>query len=94
MHVLGSGAPGSQNGFINSGHYRDAAYWHTNSTNVARTNELMKSLTAMFEHKTDVVSVIQIINEYVYSSPLAGEAGCLIYFFPRHLELQDSERLF
>ncbi|KAF8200321.1 exo-1,3-beta-glucanase [Pholiota molesta] len=58
------GAAGSQNGFINSGHFRDAAsYWHTNSTNVERTNNLMKTLTSMFEDKSNVVSVIQVINE-------------------------------
>ncbi|KJA13867.1 glycoside hydrolase family 5 protein [Hypholoma sublateritium FD-334 SS-4] len=71
VHVIIAphGAPGSQNGFINSGHFRDAAYWHTNVTNVARTNALMECLAAMFVHKTDVVSVIQVMNENPGLSP-------------------------
>ncbi|KAF8968789.1 exo-beta-1,3-glucanase [Flammula alnicola] len=57
------GAPGSQNGYIVSGHQRDAAYWHTNQTYVDRTTAIMKKLTAMFEDKTNVVPIIQVMNE-------------------------------
>ncbi|PPQ82283.1 hypothetical protein CVT25_008433 [Psilocybe cyanescens] len=57
------GAPSSQNGFINSGHFRDAAYWHKNQTSVDRTVNVMKTLTAMFEDQTDIVSIIQVMNE-------------------------------
>ncbi|KAF8968788.1 exo-1,3-beta-glucanase [Flammula alnicola] len=57
------GAPGSQNGFTNSGHHRNTSYWYTNQTYVDRTTTVMKRLTAMFADKTTVVPIIQVMNE-------------------------------
>ncbi|CAE6442981.1 unnamed protein product [Rhizoctonia solani] len=58
------GAPGSQNGFDNSGK-RGSATWHTNSQNVARTNAIIKTLAAEFSKPeyTDTVTSIAPLNE-------------------------------
>ena len=39
------------------------SYWHTNSTNVERTYKIMNELSTMFEAKSNVVSIIQVMNE-------------------------------
>ncbi|KAG8732973.1 exo-1,3-beta-glucanase [Ceratobasidium sp. 414] len=58
------GAPGSQNGFDNSGR-RGSATWHTNSQNVARTNAIIKMLAAEFskDQYTSTVTSIAPLNE-------------------------------
>ncbi|KAL5638947.1 hypothetical protein ACGC1H_003349 [Rhizoctonia solani] len=58
------GAPGSQNGFDNSGK-KGAVTWHTNSQNVARTNAIIKTLAAEFskEEYADTVTSIAPLNE-------------------------------
>ncbi|TFK84199.1 glycoside hydrolase family 5 protein [Polyporus arcularius HHB13444] len=57
------GAPGSQNGFDNSGHRISFPQWHSNSTNIARTNAVLKTITSLFINDQDVVSVIAPLNE-------------------------------
>ncbi|KAI0756357.1 exo-beta-1,3-glucanase [Daedaleopsis nitida] len=57
------GAPGSQNGFDNSGHRISFPQWHSNSTNVARTNSVIKQITKAFINDQDTVSVIAPLNE-------------------------------
>jgi glucan 1,3-beta-glucosidase len=42
------GAPGSQNGFDNSGHRVSYPGWHTESDAVARTNAVIKTLASKF----------------------------------------------
>lgn len=42
-----------------------SSYWHTNQTYVNRTISIMETLTSMFENKSDVVPIIQIMNESV-----------------------------
>ncbi|KAJ6575428.1 exo-beta-1,3-glucanase [Mycena capillaripes] len=55
------GAPGSQNGFDNSGHRGDAE-WALNSNNVARSSAIIKTLAAKYNnHPT--VTVIAPLNE-------------------------------
>ncbi|KAF9486591.1 glycoside hydrolase family 5 protein [Pholiota conissans] len=57
------GAPGSQNGFINSGHTLNAPGWPQNQTNIDHTTALIKRLVAMFKDKVDVVPIIGVLNE-------------------------------
>lgn len=58
------GAPGSQNGFDNSGR-RGSATWHQNSQNVARTNAIIKTLSTEFSKDQYAQSVVGIapLNE-------------------------------
>ncbi|KAG8784759.1 exo-1,3-beta-glucanase [Ceratobasidium sp. 428] len=58
------GAPGSQNGFDNSGR-RGSATWHTNSQNVARTNAIIKTLATEFskDQYASTVTSIAPLNE-------------------------------
>ncbi|PPR01920.1 hypothetical protein CVT24_001259 [Panaeolus cyanescens] len=57
------GAPGSQNGFDNSGQRMDSPTWHTKQSNVDRTNAVIKRLASMFAGSTGVVPVIAPLNE-------------------------------
>ncbi|KAJ8474805.1 hypothetical protein ONZ45_g15825 [Pleurotus djamor] len=57
------GAPGSQNGFDNSGQKKSFPGWHSNSTNVARTNAIIKRLASMFSGQTSTVPIIAPLNE-------------------------------
>ncbi|TDL20936.1 exo-beta-1,3-glucanase [Rickenella mellea] len=57
------GAPGSQNGFDNSGHRISFPTWHSNQTNIARTNAIIKTLANMFKSNTNVVPIIAPLNE-------------------------------
>lgn len=57
------GAPGSQNGFDNSGQKMSYPTWHTNSDNIARTNAIMKTLASSYSGQTDVVTGIAPLNE-------------------------------
>lgn len=51
--------------FDNSGHRVSTPAWHSNATNVARTDAIMKTIASMFINDQDVVSSIQPLNEYV-----------------------------
>ncbi|GJE86367.1 glycoside hydrolase family 5 protein [Phanerochaete sordida] len=57
------GAPGSQNGFDNSGQRMPVPGWHSNYTNVVRTNAVVKEIAAMFAGQEDVVPIIAPLNE-------------------------------
>ncbi|KAF9070839.1 exo-beta-1,3-glucanase [Rhodocollybia butyracea] len=57
------GAPGSQNGFDNSGHRIAFPGWHSNATNVARTNAIIKTIANMFKDSSSVVPIIAPLNE-------------------------------
>ncbi|PIL31368.1 hypothetical protein GSI_06067 [Ganoderma sinense ZZ0214-1] len=57
------GAPGSQNGFDNSGHRVSTPQWHSNQTNIQRTDAIIKTIASMFINEQDVVSVIAPLNE-------------------------------
>lgn len=65
------GAPGSQNGFDNSGQ-KDALNWHRSTTNVARTNAVIKRLAKQFANQADVVSSIAPLNEPASFKDRAG----------------------
>lgn len=65
----GKGAPGSQNGFDNSGQKLNYPGWHSNSTNVDRTKAIVKTLAGLFAGNTGNVPVIEPLNELVPSSP-------------------------
>ncbi|THH06679.1 hypothetical protein EW145_g3919 [Phellinidium pouzarii] len=56
-----SGAPGSQNGFLNSGQTLAVPGWSTNATDVSRTDAIIQTIAGMFDK--DVVSVIEPLNE-------------------------------
>ncbi|KIJ53493.1 glycoside hydrolase family 5 protein [Sphaerobolus stellatus SS14] len=66
------GAPGSQNGFDNSGQRMSSPHWHTNNTNVQRTDNIIKTLANMFKDQTDTVTVIAPLNE-----PAGFDSGVL-----------------
>lgn len=57
------GAPGSQNGFDNSGQKMAFPQWHTNANNVARTDAIIKTLASRYATNTNVVAVIAPLNE-------------------------------
>ncbi|KAF8886923.1 glycoside hydrolase family 5 protein [Infundibulicybe gibba] len=57
------GAPGSQNGFDNSGQKMPFPLWHSNQTNIDRTNAVIKTIANMFKDSTSVVPVIAPLNE-------------------------------
>ena len=57
------GAPGSQNGFDNSGHRISFPEWQSNQTNVQRTDTIIKQLASMFQGQPDVVPIIAPLNE-------------------------------
>lgn len=58
------GAPGSQNGFDNSG-LRGTRQWFANSTNTQRTIQALQTLTSEFAQATynKTVIAIELINE-------------------------------
>ena len=55
--------------YDNSGHRIPTPGWHSNATNVARTDAVMKTIASMFINDQDVVSSIQPLNEYVTDLP-------------------------
>jgi len=57
------GAPGSQNGFDNSGQSMSFPEWHSNQTNIDRTNNIMRRIAYEFRYSSQVVSVIAPLNE-------------------------------
>ncbi|KAI4528868.1 glycoside hydrolase family 5 protein [Schizophyllum commune Loenen D] len=57
------GVPGSQNGFDNSGQRMDYPTWHTQQSNIDRSNAIIKTLENMFKDRTDTVTVIAPLNE-------------------------------
>ena len=57
------GAPGSQNGFDNSGQRLNYPTWHTQSGAVARTNAIIKTLANKFAGNPSVVPIISPLNE-------------------------------
>ena len=57
------GAPGSQNGFDNSGHRVDNPAWYTKSGAISRTNAIIKTLASKFANDPSVVPIIAPLNE-------------------------------
>ena len=49
--------------YDNSGERMDVPLWQTNSTNVARTDAVLKTIAEMFTSEPQVVSVITPLNE-------------------------------
>lgn len=58
------GAPGSQNGFDNSGQKMDSPTWHTAQSNVDRTDAVLKTIADKYKDLTGVVPAIAPLNEY------------------------------
>ncbi|KAI0281199.1 exo-1-3-beta-glucanase [Russula aff. rugulosa BPL654] len=57
------GAPGSQNGFDNSGQRLSFPEWQSKQANVDRTDAIIKNLAYQFRYQSHVVSVISPLNE-------------------------------
>lgn len=57
------GAPGSQNGFDNSGQKMSYPEWQSSQSNIDRTNAIIKTLASMFAGQTNVVPIIAPLNE-------------------------------
>ena len=57
------GAPGSQNGFDNSGHKVPHPGWHTEKDAVARTHAIVKTIASTYANNTNVVPAIAPLNE-------------------------------
>ncbi|OAX40064.1 glycoside hydrolase family 5 protein [Rhizopogon vinicolor AM-OR11-026] len=66
------GAPGSQNGFDNSGQRMLYPTWQSNQTNIARTDAIIKQLASMFAGQDSVVPIIEPLNE-----PAGYDSGVL-----------------
>lgn len=56
------GAPGSQNGFDNSGQRTNNPQW-LNGDNIARTNAIVKQIAQRYEDDVNTVSAIAALNE-------------------------------
>lgn len=57
------GAPGSQNGYDNSGQRMSYPTWQSNQTNIDRTDAIIKQIASMFAGQADVVPIIAPLNE-------------------------------
>ncbi|THH17376.1 hypothetical protein EW146_g3420 [Bondarzewia mesenterica] len=57
------GAPGSQNGFDNSGQKMSYPTWHTSQSNIDRTNNIIKQIAAEFAGQYQTVAAIAPLNE-------------------------------
>lgn len=62
VYCLTYTAPGSQNGFDNSGRLGPID-WEHNPTFISQTLIALKNLTTRYRHDTDVVSAIELLNE-------------------------------
>ncbi|EIW86986.1 glycoside hydrolase family 5 protein [Coniophora puteana RWD-64-598 SS2] len=57
------GAPGSQNGYDNSGHRINYPGWQSNQTNIDRTDAIIKTIVSMVDGQTGTVPIIAPLNE-------------------------------
>ncbi|KAG0700651.1 glycoside hydrolase family 5 protein [Suillus ampliporus] len=57
------GAPGSQNGYDNSGQRMSYPTWHSNQTNVDRTDAIIKTIISMVDSEYETVPIIAPLNE-------------------------------
>ncbi|KIM70272.1 glycoside hydrolase family 5 protein [Scleroderma citrinum Foug A] len=57
------GAPGSQNGYDNSGQRTSNPTWFSNQANIQRTDNIIKTLASMFVGQENVVPAIAPLNE-------------------------------
>ncbi|KAJ3489581.1 hypothetical protein NLI96_g2026 [Meripilus lineatus] len=57
------GAPGSQNGFDNSGHRVSFPQWQASQSNIDRTSAIIKKLASTYAGQSDVVTMIAPLNE-------------------------------
>lgn len=57
------GAPGSQNGFDNSGQRMSYPTWQSNQTNIDRTNDIIKTIISMVDSEYQTVPIIAPLNE-------------------------------
>ncbi|PPQ67919.1 hypothetical protein CVT25_000331 [Psilocybe cyanescens] len=63
IDLHGTSAPGSQNGFDNSGQKMKYPQWHTQQAYVDRTKAVIETLASMFKDSTGTVPVIAPLNE-------------------------------
>ncbi|KAE9403155.1 hypothetical protein BT96DRAFT_505851 [Gymnopus androsaceus JB14] len=61
--VHSKGAPGSQNGFDNSGHRISFPQWQASQTNIQHSDAIIKTLANMFKDNMNVVPIIALLNE-------------------------------
>ncbi|CAA7264787.1 unnamed protein product [Cyclocybe aegerita] len=57
------GVPGSQNGYDNSGQKKSYPLWHTQQSNVDRSNAIIKRIASTYKDMTGAVPVIAPLNE-------------------------------
>ncbi|KAG9314106.1 glycoside hydrolase family 5 protein [Chiua virens] len=57
------GAPGSQNGYDNSGHKMSFPTWHSNQTNIDRTDKIIQTIASTFAGQPNTVPAIAPLNE-------------------------------
>ena len=62
------GAPGSQNGFDNSGQKMDNPTWQTQQKNLDRTNAVLKTIADKYKDSVGTVPAIAPLNEYALPS--------------------------
>ena len=58
------GAPGSQNGFDNSGQAMDSPTWHMQQSNIDPTNAVLKAIADKYKSSSETVVAIAPLNEY------------------------------
>ena len=56
------GAPGSQNGFDNSGRAGETN-WHRDPVNIERSRAVIAKWATQYVNQTDVVTAIEVVNE-------------------------------
>ena len=81
------GAPGSQNGFDNSGKYGSVG-WQQGDT-VAQTITAITNIAARYVNDNDVVTIIQLLNEPL--GPVLDLDGIKDFYNQGYVAVRDSE---
>ena len=85
------GAPGSQNGFDNSGHRIDKPQWSTGDT-VAKTLDVLTQITQKYAVPAyeDVVVAIELLNEPLASALPEGVQGLTEFYDEGYKLVRDA----
>ncbi|KAG6888794.1 hypothetical protein C0995_005979 [Termitomyces sp. Mi166 len=76
------GAPGSQNGFDNSGlktsDPQKLRSWYRSRSNIDRTNAIIKRIANTYKDRSNVVSAIAALNDYPYGNSKQSNTQLMI----------------
>jgi len=74
--------------FDNSGQRMSFPHWHSNQTNIDRTNAIIKTIISMFKDQSQTVPIIAPLNESVDNVRLLSHMISLkTFFFPTDLQV-------